>query len=619
MRRLVAWVSLTAVASASFVVTTNVLAPTPCLWPVGDETQPPVDAQWLAQMAGPTSPNGPVPQRKPLAALTNEEWDDFSHALAIFRGMDRGLTKLPTNYLALAAHHGVDSTVKDQIGIPGLPAGRQWCECIHGVKDADAGPDDGPAPLFLLWHRAYIHAFELSIRSIMRYELTDLRRQTGGRLPDWQHFRLPYWDWAAPDDASAARRGRSQRRSNELAQIEARFVSPKSRCLSGEVDVDRLLFSGPAVQCDNPFFYSSRDVEFRPGDRTTDIIDFKRIANPFVASSDLLFADFERRLSDSWHQVIHTRVGDYAAGMASPMSAAQDPLFWIHHANVDRLWMAWVAESGGSSPEFLRNLEEQWRARAVRFPIPVNGIQRVYAPTYAAIGVDRASDVLGYRYASLDHVEEGPIERFPIPEDLERFTLEVCSRQASSELCKQPNSRTVLVGTMGEDLAVKGRGVVVTLRPHQELRDDITTVFTGTDPGSRFDSVYIGLRVGLNEKQQARLRLSGANSMVALQLYAVPRFVKEDPSNLRTDLSSDDYLGSVNLFSPNEAERWQYFGFSHAAAGGSVRRFLSRYPDSDWQIDIVFVPVFNRVADDTLEQDVVAKFVKFGIAARVRE
>ena len=50
-------------------------------------------------------------------------------------------------------------------------------------------------------------------------------------------------------------------------------------------------------------------------------------------------ASVERRLHDSIHDII-------GAAMATMMSP-QDPIFWLYQANVDRLWVAWVAAGKG--------------------------------------------------------------------------------------------------------------------------------------------------------------------------------------------------------------------------------------------------------------------------------
>ena len=33
--------------------------------------------------------------------------------------------------------------------------------------------------------------------------------------------------------------------------------------------------------------------------------------------------------------------------MGDPDTAAQDPIFWLHHANIDRLWNQWIEQGGG--------------------------------------------------------------------------------------------------------------------------------------------------------------------------------------------------------------------------------------------------------------------------------
>lgn len=61
--------------------------------------------------------------------------------------------------------------------------------------------------------------------------------------------------------------------------------------------------------------------------------------------------NFERGQSDAYepsvesapHNTLHNIVGGVMADMQSPI----DPIFWLHHGNVDRLWVAWVAAGGG--------------------------------------------------------------------------------------------------------------------------------------------------------------------------------------------------------------------------------------------------------------------------------
>lgn len=52
---------------------------------------------------------------------------------------------------------------------------------------------------------------------------------------------------------------------------------------------------------------------------------------------------FERQLEGRPHNSIHNLIGGYMALRTSPT----DPVFWLHHGNIDRLWVAWVAAGEG--------------------------------------------------------------------------------------------------------------------------------------------------------------------------------------------------------------------------------------------------------------------------------
>lgn len=52
---------------------------------------------------------------------------------------------------------------------------------------------------------------------------------------------------------------------------------------------------------------------------------------------------FEPSIENAPHNPVHDIIGNVMSSMSSPV----DPIFWLHHANVDRLWVAWVAAGGG--------------------------------------------------------------------------------------------------------------------------------------------------------------------------------------------------------------------------------------------------------------------------------
>ena len=52
---------------------------------------------------------------------------------------------------------------------------------------------------------------------------------------------------------------------------------------------------------------------------------------------------FEASVENAPHNPVHDIIGNVMSTMNSPV----DPIFWLHHANVDRLWVAWVTAGGG--------------------------------------------------------------------------------------------------------------------------------------------------------------------------------------------------------------------------------------------------------------------------------
>jgi tyrosinase len=74
------------------------------------------------------------------------------------------------------------------------------------------------------------------------------------------------------------------------------------------------------------------------------------------------------------HDMVHDAVGDDTGNMGDPTTAARDPIFWLHHANVDRLWNRWLDENGHRLPDQKENMD--WYDQ--QFPFyDENGKQRV--------------------------------------------------------------------------------------------------------------------------------------------------------------------------------------------------------------------------------------------------
>jgi plastocyanin len=90
--------------------------------------------------------------------------------------------------------------------------------------------------------------------------------------------------------------------------------------------------------------------------------------------------------------------------MRSLFISARDPVFWMHHANIDRLWNRWLEDGGSNPPE----IETEWMDQEFTF----------YRPDRSPVTM-KVRDVLsvyclGYRYDDDPETEPAPIEGTPV-------------------------------------------------------------------------------------------------------------------------------------------------------------------------------------------------------------
>jgi tyrosinase len=172
--------------------------------------------------------------------------------------------------------------------------------CHHGAFNA-AGVYQG-APLFLPWHRAYLHFFELA----MQDQVADVT--------------LAWWDWSSP---------RSHADGLPPGYVEGGARNPlTSQPIAEGFRRPRAI---PAQ--------TSRD----PGD-PADLplpADVRRIID--LPS----FGDFSSQLENLLHNKLHGWVG---GAMGQVPIAAFDPVFWAHHTMVDRIWRLWQLRHGRPGP-----------------------------------------------------------------------------------------------------------------------------------------------------------------------------------------------------------------------------------------------------------------------------
>jgi tyrosinase len=264
--------------------------------------------------------------RKEIHALQADEdaWNMYLLGLSRFMDVDG---RDPMSYYQLAAIHGQPYVAWDNNGPCDdcTPAGY----CTH------------QSTLFPTWHRAYLALFEQAlvgnaIAVAQQYDGADYDRY----MEAAQNLRIPFWDWAAlPADGE-----------NPFPQMftdEQVFVNSPN----GPMNI-----SNPLIGYK---FKGSEEHQFIGGDQTerkpTFTVDNRRqlrsdlwtalssnqVYNAF--STEALDEDdgnFNPTSLEALHDNIHVLTGGH---MGIVPQAAYDPVFWLHHANVDRVFALYQA------------------------------------------------------------------------------------------------------------------------------------------------------------------------------------------------------------------------------------------------------------------------------------
>ncbi len=186
----------------------------------------------------------------------------------------------------------VDQTPPDDL------AKKIWETCKHSGRTTIE-------PHFLSWHRVYLYFFERV-----------LRKASGD-----PEFALPYWDYS--NDKLDTPPATSPRRLPSIFRV------PTLQTGSGPIP--------------NPLFEPRRTAGFGA---TVQLDPIDTNVDSYLALSE--FKSFQNTLETTMHGFVHCAVGSACLGpyMGVVPFAANDPIFWHHHANIDRLWSCWTERYG---------------------------------------------------------------------------------------------------------------------------------------------------------------------------------------------------------------------------------------------------------------------------------
>lgn len=166
-----------------------------------------------------------------------------------------------------------------------------WAQCQHGT------------PWFFAWHRLYLYYFEKQL-------------QDASGNPN---LRLPYWDYTNPAQL----------------KMPAEFTQPT--------------YKSGTQTLPNPLYELRRAPGWKSGKQSLNT-NSTNIDNALLKQKT--FNGYQDAIENGVHGYVHCSVAVTCpvTDMGSVPYSSNDPIFWIHHANIDRLWSCWNNMPGNSNP-----------------------------------------------------------------------------------------------------------------------------------------------------------------------------------------------------------------------------------------------------------------------------
>lgn len=157
---------------------------------------------------------------------------------------------------------------------------------------------------FLPWHREFLRRFELDLQRID------------------PSVTLPYWDWTVD-------------RSPASSLWSADFMG-------GDGDDNGRVTTGPFAFSTGQWNLIITDPPFDPGPALRRALGSGSLPRASQVNATLARTSYARFNSDL-EIFVHNGVHNWVGGSMSQSTSPNDPVFFLHHCNVDRLWAVWQA------------------------------------------------------------------------------------------------------------------------------------------------------------------------------------------------------------------------------------------------------------------------------------
>jgi tyrosinase len=370
---------------------------------------------------------------------------------------------------------------------------------------------------FLPWHRAYLFFFE------------EICRRASGV----EKFTLPYWDW-----------GKDRK-------VPAPFLDSGSPLYDPERDANIAKWEANAKRV-------GREVEDRVAVQT----DFEALGG--VKAKNLRDESGAGLIEREPHDYIHKAVGGVTKqntpGHLFSMKAALDPLFWLHHAHVDRLWARWTQDPKPAGKKWPS--EDYWRNQKLEFYDTQGN------PAFKTVEQCLSTFKLGYTYDDLVPITD----ELPELKEFAKGTIHAVPF-SSPDVTKWSSARIGLT-TDGPKYPLHSS---TSLLIDRELRGRVTAHFQGAEVRPRIETV--------------RLRVTFGGDLTSPDL-AARVYLNNPQANPETPTSDPSFVGYVSFFNPpdhygmhDRARESAYcFGLDEVLRREPMRTWLEK---NEWLVSVV--------------------------------
>ncbi|KAL2158078.1 hypothetical protein VTH06DRAFT_4888 [Thermothelomyces fergusii] len=278
-------------------------------------------------------------------------WTLYILGLSMLQSTSQGS---PVSYYGLAGIHGMPH--QPWAGVQPVPGNENTGYCTHS------------SPLFPTWHRAYMALYEQVLYDLIQMIATfwpDGERQRYERAA--RRFRIPYWDWAASPPPGQSVLPESiggspfvdvngpngvQRIANPLFSYRFNPLDQKAFGVSPWNIWTRTLRSpsngGPDAQSNNTLV--ALDLDQNRASMAQRLYALFSNNNNYSLFSNNA-AGGQAESVESLHDTIHALVGGLGPSQSVPQPghmayiawSAFDPIFFLHHCMVDRVFALWQA------------------------------------------------------------------------------------------------------------------------------------------------------------------------------------------------------------------------------------------------------------------------------------